>query len=110
MILELSTSPMDKSQQTLESSSSSHFIHISFNHLTSNRLENHNFFIWRKQFFSKICGYNLQHFVTRVHDPLLKCPSSKDQAHGIVNRDFLDWEQQDQPLVSWLFSCLNEFL
>ncbi|KAL6343618.1 hypothetical protein AAG906_024983 [Vitis piasezkii] len=63
---------MEKFQQTLESSSSSHFVSISFNHSTSVKLENHNFLIWRKQIFSSIRGHNLQHFVTRIHDPPLK--------------------------------------
>ncbi|KAL6322290.1 hypothetical protein AAG906_005259 [Vitis piasezkii] len=99
---------MEKSQQTLASSSSSHFVPISFNHSTSVKLENHNFLIWRKQIFSAIRGHNLQHFVIGVHDPPLKFRSSEDRSRGIVNQDFLDWEQQDQLLVSWLLSSMSE--
>ena len=108
MVSELSTSAMEKSQQTLASSSSSHFVPISFNHSTSVKLENHNFLIWRKQIFSAIRGHNLQHFVIGVHDPSLKFRSSEDRSQGIVNQDFLDWEQQDQLLVSWLLSSMFE--
>ena len=108
MVSEHSTSAMEKFQQTLESSSSSHFVPISFSHSTSIKLENHNFLIWRKQIFSSIRGHNLQHFVTRIHDPPLKFQSSENWYRGIVNQDFIDWEQQDQLLVSWLLSSMSE--
>ena len=80
MVSKLSTSSMEKSQQTLESSSFSHFVNISFNHLTSVKLENHNFLIWRKWIFSAICSHNLPHFVIGARDPPLKFRSSKDRS------------------------------
>ncbi|KAL6315361.1 hypothetical protein AAG906_000468 [Vitis piasezkii] len=85
---------MEKSQQTLASSSSSHFVPISFNYSTS--------------IFLAIHGHNLQHFVIGVHDPPLKFRSSEDRSRGIMNQDFLDWEQQDQLLVSWLISSMSK--
>ena len=112
MVSKLEVSSMEKSApQTLESTSSSssscRFVPISFNQVSLVKLENHNVLIGRKQIFSATRGHNLQHFVTGAYDTPLKYLSAEDRARGIINQDFLDWERQDQLLVSWLLSSMS---
>ena len=57
---------------------------------------------------STIHSHSLQHFVTGSRNPPFKYRSSEDRACGIVNQDFLNWEQQDRLLVSWLLSSMSE--
>ncbi|KAK4840954.1 hypothetical protein QYF36_022262 [Acer negundo] len=89
--------------------SSIKFVPVSFKHSISVKLDNGNFLLWHQQVVAAIKGHKLQKFIL---DGLSSIPpkflSTADEVKGQVNGDFLDWEQQDQLLVSWLLSSMTE--
>ena len=44
----------------------------------------------------------------RTQPPPLKFLALRDEEMDNVNPEFLDWEQQDQLLLSWLLSSMSE--
>ncbi|RVW39690.1 Retrovirus-related Pol polyprotein from transposon RE2 [Vitis vinifera] len=86
----------------------SRFLPVSFTHSFSVKLDNNNFLIWKQQVVFAIKGYGLQRFVffESAIPPwfLLK----EDAQAGNVNKAFVEWEQQDQLLLSWLLSSISE--
>ena len=50
-----------------------------------------------------IKDYKLQGFISDTNSQPLKYLIQEDQTHDKINPDFLDWKQQDQLLVSWIF-------
>ena len=90
------------------SSSASRFILVSFSHSVSIRLDNNNFLLWRKQVLAAIRGHKLQNFVFGTKPSPLRFLTLRDEEMDNVNPEFLDWEQQDQLLLSWLLSSMSE--
>ena len=90
------------------SSFASRFIPVSFSYFVSIWLDNNNFFLWRKQVLATIRGHKLHNFVFRTKPPSLKFLTLRDGEVENVNIEFLDWEQQDQLLLSWLISSMSE--
>lgn len=57
-----------------------------------------------------IRGHKLQDFLDPTKEAPQKFLSNQDKARGKINPEFLEWEQQDQLLVSWLLSSMTESL
>ena len=86
----------------------SRFLPMSFTHSFSVKLVNNNFLIWKQQVVFAIKGYGLQRFVI-FEFAIPPCFLLKEDAQaGNVNKAFVEWEQQDQLLLSWLFSSISE--
>lgn len=70
------------------------------------KLTDKNFLIWKQHVESVIKASRLEQFVAcpRVPPRFL---SDADQGDK-VNPEFLDWEQQDQYLFSWLLTTLSD--
>ena len=90
-----------------DSSSSAKFAPVTFSHPLTTKLNNTNFIIWRKQVMATIRGHCLQSFIFGASPPL-KFLTDQDKQACNVNQDYLDWEQQDSLIVSWLFSSMTE--
>uniref|UniRef100_A0A803R4K4 Retrotransposon Copia-like N-terminal domain-containing protein n=1 Tax=Cannabis sativa TaxID=3483 RepID=A0A803R4K4_CANSA len=82
---------------------------VYFNHNMSIRLNDHNFLLWKQQVLAAIRGNRLQKFI-QDRAPPPRFLSDADQASNTFNPEFLDWEVQDQLLVSWLLSSMTESL
>ncbi|RVX22010.1 Retrovirus-related Pol polyprotein from transposon RE1 [Vitis vinifera] len=86
--------------------SSTRFVPINFNHSLSMKLDNKNFLIWKQQIVSAIRGYGLQ--VLSDDEVLVQFLTREDARSGKATKEFLEWEQQDQLLLSWLLSSVSE--
>lgn len=75
-----------------------------FSHLIASKLDQNNFLIWRKQVLSLVKGYRRQHFLFGSIPPLVKFLYAEDEILGRATPEFLDWEQHDQLIMSWLMS------
>lgn len=106
----VSEHPLDSSSVSAMggASSSSKFVPVSFNHSVSTHLDNNNFLIWRKHILAVIRGHKLQNFIYGTTAPPLKFLSLDDENLEIVNKEYIDWEQQDQLLFSWIVSSLTD--
>lgn len=80
----------------------------SFTHFFMVKLDNNNFLIWKQQVFSAIKGYGLQRFDFGGGEIPKRFFSQEDARFGRFNQEFLEWEQQDQLLMSWLLSSISE--
>ena len=80
----------------------------SFTHFLMVKLDNNNFLIWKQQVFSAIKGYGLQRFDFGGGEIPKRFFSQEDARFGRFNQEFLEWEQQDQLLMSWLLSSISE--
>ena len=89
------------------SSSVSPFVPISFTHPIALKLDNDNFLIWRKQVLATIRGFRLQHFLSASTVSPLLYRSRDDEANGIINPEYLDWEQQDQLIMYSLLALMS---
>ncbi|KAI9170486.1 hypothetical protein LWI28_028783 [Acer negundo] len=69
------------------------------------KLDHNNFLLWRQQIIAAIKGNRFFHFI----DPNSEIPSKK-KVDGTDNESYLDWEQQDQILLCWLLSSINQEL
>ena len=79
----------------------------SFDHSISVKLNEKNFLLWKQQILPCIRGRKLLRF---LQGPAMVPPeflTPEDEELGVVNQEFLDWEQQDQLLLSWLLSSLS---
>lgn len=83
---------------------------IVFNRASSVKLDNENHILWKQQVIAAIRSHHLFHFLDGSRSNPLQYLSSQDRVSEQVNPAFLDWEQQDQLLVSWLFSSMIETL
>ena len=72
--------------------SSSRFLHASFTHCLTLKLDNNDFIIWCKQILATVRGHKLQHFLLAMKTPPLKFLELGDEAVDKINPDFLDWE------------------
>ena len=80
--------------------SSTRFVPINFNHSLSVKLDNKNFLIWKQQIVSAIRGYGLQKFVFSDDEVPVQFLIGEDARSGKATKEFLEWEQQDQLLLS----------
>ena len=111
MVSELGSGETNSPIAAMEGSSLSSvtsFNPVTFNNSLTLRLDNENYLIWRKQVFSAIKGHKLQDYVLGTKSPPKKFSSPEDEESGNVNQNFINWEQQDQLLVSWLLSGMSE--
>uniref|UniRef100_A0A803Q9W1 Integrase catalytic domain-containing protein n=1 Tax=Cannabis sativa TaxID=3483 RepID=A0A803Q9W1_CANSA len=81
---------------------------VYFNHSISIRLNDHNFLLWKQQVLAAIKGNRLLKFIKET--PPAEFLTAEDRAMNRVNQAFVDWEVQDQLLVSWLLSSMTESL
>ena len=88
--------------------SSTRFVPINFNHSLSVKLDNKNFLIWKQNIVSAIRGYGLQRFVFSDDEVLVQFLTREDARSGKATKEFLEWEQHDQLLLSWLLSSVSE--
>ena len=88
--------------------SSTHFVPTNFNHSLSVKFDNKNFLIWKQQIFFAIQGYGLQKFVFSDDEVPVQFLTREDARFGKATKEFLEWEQQDQLLLSWLLSSISE--
>ncbi|KAM6572708.1 hypothetical protein CsatA_016788 [Cannabis sativa] len=82
--------------------------HVFFNHSISIRLNDHNFLLWKQQILAAIKGNRLMKYITEP--PPLEFLNEGDAAANRINPIYVDWEVQDQLLVSWLLSSMTESL
>lgn len=66
------------------------------------------FLIWRKHILAVIRGHKLQDFIYGATAPPLKFLSLDDENLEIVNKEYIDWEQQDQLLFPWIVSSMTD--
>ena len=86
----------------------SRFLPVSFTHSFSVKLDNNNFLILKQQVVFAIKGYGLQRFVFFESAIPPRFLLKEDAQAGNVNKAFVEWEQQDQLLLSWLLSSISE--
>lgn len=70
------------------SASTSRFIHVSFTHAISFKLDSHNFIIWRRQVLATIRGFRFQQFLFGQARPQ-QFLTRIDERNGKINLDFL---------------------
>lgn len=80
---------------------------IAFKHNLSMKLNNDNHLLWKQQIVAAVKGHNLMKYLESPNKPL-KFLTIQDQDAGKINAEFVEWEQQDQLLVSWLLSSMTE--
>ena len=112
MVSEHDASAMENSSPATigaSSSSISRYGPVVFTHSLSVKLTNDNFLLWSHQVLAAIKDHRLMHFVKNSTKPV-EFLSASDKALGKINPEFVDWEQQDQLLLSWLLSSMYENL
>ena len=87
--------------------SSTRSVPVNFNHSLSVKLDSRNFLIWKQQIISAIQGYGLQKFVFSNNEVPIQFITREDARFGKATKEFLEWEQQDQLLLSWLLSFVS---
>ncbi|RVW38337.1 Retrovirus-related Pol polyprotein from transposon RE1 [Vitis vinifera] len=93
---------------SMEAQEQSRFLPVSFTHSFSVKLDNNNFLIWKQQVVSAIKGYGLQRFVFFEFAIPPRFLLKEDAQAENVNKAFVEWEQQDQLLLSWMLSSIFE--
>ena len=83
------------------------FLPVSFPHPISFKLDNNNFLVWRKQVLTTLRGQKLQHFLSNYSVLPLKFLSQDDEIQHRINPEFIDYEQQDQPIMSWILMSIS---
>lgn len=78
-----------------------------FKHNLSIKLNNENHLLWKQQIVAAGRSHNLMHYLESPHKPQ-KFLSAQHQDAGNINVEFIEWEQQDQLLASWLLSSMIE--
>jgi histone deacetylase 1/2 len=75
--------------------------------LISIRLDDKNFKPWKQQISGVIRGFKLQKYII---DPAIpeRYLTAEDRAAGTVNPLFLEWENQDALVCTWLLSTMSE--
>ncbi|KAM6576722.1 hypothetical protein CsatB_028559 [Cannabis sativa] len=80
---------------------------VYFNHIISIHLNDHNSLLWKQQVLAAIRGNQLLRFIKEP--PPAEFLTEEDRVQNRVNQIFIDWEVQDQLLVSWLL-CMSTLL
>ena len=86
------------------------FAPITFANPIPSKLDQNNFLIWQKQVSTTIKGHRLQTYLSESSPRPAEFASEADERNGIQSTAFLDWEQQDQLILSWLISSMTEGL
>ena len=83
--------------------------HVKLSHLISVKLDEKNFKKYKQQIESVIKGHKLRRFLTM---PLVspRLLAGADPVTGGENPAFLDWEQQDALICTWLLSTIYDSL
>lgn len=102
--------PMDRQANFTEVHTATKFAPVTFSNPIPAKLDQNNFLIWQKQVSTTIKGHRLQRFLSETTPIPNEFVSDLDKANGIQNPAFLDWEQQDQLILSWLLSSMTEGL
>uniref|UniRef100_A0A803QST8 Retrotransposon Copia-like N-terminal domain-containing protein n=1 Tax=Cannabis sativa TaxID=3483 RepID=A0A803QST8_CANSA len=84
------------------------FTPVVFSHKLATKLDHDNYLLWRPQVLSAIRGHKLQHYISEKFTPPPQFLSEQDRITENFNPAFLDWDQQDQLLYSWLLSSMTE--
>lgn len=77
-----------------------------FRHKITEKLHDENFVLWCQQVEPVIKAHHLHRFVASPTIPP-RFLTNEDIASNNENPDFLDWEAQDQMLLSWLQTTLS---
>ncbi|KAL6331208.1 hypothetical protein AAG906_009636 [Vitis piasezkii] len=93
---------------SMEAQEQSRFLPVSFTHSFSVKLDNNNFLIWKQQVVFAIKGYGLQRFVFFEFAIPPRFLLKEDAQAKNVNKAFVEWEQQNQLLLSWMLSSIFE--
>ena len=93
---------------SMEAQEQSRFLPVSFTHSFSVKLDNNNFLIWKQQVVFAIKGYGLQRFVFFESAIPPRFLLKEDAQAKNVNKAFVEWEQQNQLLLSWMLSSIFE--
>ncbi|XP_019416970.1 PREDICTED: uncharacterized protein LOC109352047 [Lupinus angustifolius] len=80
---------------------------VTFSQVISAKLSEKNYFIWKQQVEAVLASHRLERYVVNPQVPL-RFLSEDDREFGRINPAFLQWEEQDQHLVSWLLQSLSE--
>ncbi|XP_019442260.1 PREDICTED: uncharacterized protein LOC109346975 [Lupinus angustifolius] len=80
---------------------------VTFSHNVSVKLSEKNYFIWKQQVEAVLASHRLERFVVNPQIPF-RFLSEEDRDLQRMNPAFLQWEEQDQHLVSWLLQSLSE--
>lgn len=91
-----------------EQTSSPNFTPVSFSHPISSKLNHENFLVWRKQVLATICGHRLHQFLFDSSSSPPWFLSRSDEEACIINQAFLEWEQQDQLILSWMLASVSD--
>ena len=82
---------------------------VKLSHLISVKLDDKNFKQWKQQINGVVRGHRLQQFVTVPVIPQ-RSPFDSDSASHSANSAYLEWEQQDALICTWLLSTISDSL
>uniref|UniRef100_A0A803P8L7 Uncharacterized protein n=1 Tax=Cannabis sativa TaxID=3483 RepID=A0A803P8L7_CANSA len=80
---------------------------ISFKLSLSSKLNENNFLSLKHQILIVVRGHRLQRFFKPNSAPP-EYDTLEDRATNRVSQDYIDWEAQDQLLLSWMLSSMND--
>ena len=83
---------------------------ISFNHTVSVKLDDSNFLLWRQQVLASKKGHNLLKYIKGKKEVPPRFLSVEDEATEIVKPMFIEWEKQDQLLLSWMLLLMSDLI
>ncbi|KAF7831612.1 Retrovirus-related Pol polyprotein from transposon TNT 1-94 [Senna tora] len=74
----------------------------------SSKLDDHNFLSWRMLALATIRGHNLYNFLLGGKHIPPKFASTEHQKKDEVSEDYINWECQDQLLLSWMLNSMSD--
>ena len=84
---------------------------ISFSFSNPIKLDRSNFLIWRKQVLTSIRGNRLEDFISENHiipEQHIIQTAVDGSVQKVDNLAYINWRAQDQILLGWLLSSVNE--
>ena len=72
------------------------------------KLDDKNYFLWRRQVLATVKGHNLLHYIDRTAKVPQQFALLEDALVDRVSEEFLLWKQQDQLLLPWLMASMSE--
>lgn len=79
------------------------------NKISTAKLNNDNFLMWKVQIEFSLEGYNLGNFVNKDHDPPPeRIPVSKDSTIMKLDPEYMKWKRQDNFISSWLLGSMSD--
>ena len=70
------------------------------------KLDDENYLTWRHQALASIKAHKLKYHLVAEKMPKRFC-TPEDEEDDKESEEFLNWEQQDQHLVSWLLASMT---